>query len=70
MQDSEEKSKCNARRSKTQLIKRQVMMSPLLSKSHPHSIKKYIPTVCPDCKGTGYTDLKFECYNCMGEGEI
>jgi len=69
MSDSEEKANRNLRRAKTQVIKRQVMQSPLLGKGHSHSVKKYAPKICPDCNGTGWAANNFECYTCGGEGQ-
>jgi DnaJ-class molecular chaperone len=70
MQSSEEKTRIDTRRAKSQVIKKQVMMSPLLGKGCSHSVKKYIPEICPDCNGTGWAVNKFECYTCGGEGQI
>ena len=70
MPSSEEKSDNSARRAKSRAIKRQVMMSPILSKGHAHSVKKYVPRICHDCKGTGWSTMGFECYTCCGEGQL
>jgi len=51
MSTLEERSKRNSRRTKTKVIKKSVMMSPLLGKGHGHPVKRSEPQVCPDCKG-------------------
>ena len=70
MASGEEKSKRDSRRAKTQSIKKRVMTSDYLGKCHAHPVKRSEPQVCPDCRGTGYTDTRMECFTCGGEGEI
>lgn len=70
MQNSEEKLNRDTRRAKSQVMKKKVLTSPLLGKSHGHVVKRTAPEICPDCRGRCYSDMNIECFTCGGEGEI
>ena len=55
---------------KKQTEREAILKHDLLGKGHAHKVEHCVPQVCPDCKGSGYTNTGMECWTCGGEGSI